>query len=199
MSKRYLIFEGSVHSVVYFVQAHSTTEAIRAYITGLSGAITIDEQGTVRDGENSYPHPLAYIEARAKAHGEWQIREMPDWLWQGRFVEAFCGESEYGVASIVAECRGRLAAAFPRVRARAFVWYLKEGTLVTFYRKKAFQITVIQRYLWNWDGCKKTIGEWTGDYDAIVDGLLLEPPKRVQSSLEAEKSEELETPRASTP
>jgi len=181
MNKRYLIFEGDAHSVIYFVQAPNATQAIKIYTEGLSNRITVNVNGLVQDGDNSYPHPLAYIEATAKVHGEWQIREMPDWVWQGRLVEAFCGESEYGVASVVAECRERFAAAFPRTRARAFAWYFKEGTLVTFYRKKASQIQVIQRYLWNWDGNKKTLEEWAGDYEAIMDCLLLEPHKPTAS------------------
>ncbi len=177
MNKRYLIFEGDAHSIVYFVQALTATDALKDYIEGLGNRVVVNNGGSVQDGESSYPHPLAYIEATAKTHGEWQIREMPDWVWQGRFVEAFCGESAYGVSAVVAECRERFEAAFPRVRARAFVWYFKEGTLVTFYRMKARQMTVIQRYLWDWDGNKKTLEEWTGDYEAIMDGLLLEPSK----------------------
>ncbi len=60
---------------------------------------------------------------------------------------------------------------------RAFVCYFKEGTLVALYRKQKYQIKVIQRYLWNWDGNKKTLEEWAVDYNAIMDCLLLEPRK----------------------
>jgi len=177
MNKRYLIFVGESHSVIYFVQAPTVVEAIKTYIEGLGGRVAVNDNGTVQDGDDSYPHPLAYIEATAKTHGEWQIREMPDWVWQGQIVEAFCGESKFGVESVVAECRERFMSAFPRARAKAFVWYFREGTLVTFYWKRAMQMTVIQRYLWNWDGNKKTLEEWTGDYAEIIDGLLLETYK----------------------
>lgn len=176
MNKRYLIFQGDAHSVVYFVQASSTLEAINTYIQGLSDKITISSDGIVQYGDDRYPHSLAYIEANEKIHGEWQIREMQDWVWQGRLVEAFCGESEYGVKSVIAKCRVHFSAEFPRARAKAFVWYFQEGTLVTFYRKREYQIKVIQRYLWNWNGSKETLEAWTGSHEDILGNLLLRIP-----------------------
>lgn len=174
MNRRYLIFESNTHPVVYFVQAPSVMEAIKTYIRGLSNRISINNEGVVQDGDDRYPHPLAYVEAALKIYGEWQIREMPDQVWKDQFAEAFCGEGEYGVVSVIAECRERFAAEFPHTRAKAFVWYFKEGTLITFYRKRKYQIRVIRRYLWNWDGSKKTLEEWAEDYEAILDNLLLE-------------------------
>ncbi len=57
---------------------------------------------------------------------------------------------------------------------RAFVWYFKkEDALVALYRKQKYQIKVIQRYLWNWDGNNRTLEERTGDYGAILANLLL--------------------------
>ncbi len=41
---------------------------------------------------------------------------------------------------------------------KAFVWRLNEGTLVTFYQKQKYQIKIIQRYLWHWDGNKRRLG-----------------------------------------
>jgi hypothetical protein len=47
--------------------------------------------------------------------------------------------------------------------------------LVTFYHKTApFQIKVLKRYLWQWNGQETIIEEWTGDYDAIIAKLQTE-------------------------
>ena len=124
-----------------------------------------------------YPHPLAYIEAIFKTDGEWQIRELPDWTWQDDFGEIFCGESEDGPPAVIAECRVPFAQELPDVEAEAFVWYLKAGTLVTFYQRETYKIKVLKRYVWNWDGTEVTIKEWDGDHEAIITALSLVPPR----------------------
>lgn len=103
---------------------------------------------------------------------------MPDWAWTNPFSEIFCGESLDGPPAVIAECRKRLVKDVPGSRAKAFVWYLAQGTLVTFYHKKgAFNITVLKRHLWNWNGREMTVEEWTGSYDEIVNSLNLMPPR----------------------
>src|SRR5688572_29599328 len=136
MNKRFLIFERGAHSVVHFVQASGATEAITRFIVNQNSRTLLKLDGSVQEGLHFYPHPLAYIESVYKAQGEWQIRELPEWVWQAEIVEAFCGESEDGPASIIADCRAHFAREFPRRRASAFVWYLRDGALVTFYQKK---------------------------------------------------------------
>ncbi len=178
MDRRYLIFERSAHSVVYFAQGQTTEEAIWNYISEMSSSAVRHEDGTITDDALQYPHPLAYIEAMEKIHHEWQIRELPDWAWTDLFSEIFCGESMDGSPSVIADCRKHLIKDIPGSRAKAFVWYLEQGTLVTFYHKKgAFNITVQKRYLWNWDGIKLTVEEWTGGYDEIINSLSLMPPR----------------------
>lgn len=178
MDETYLIFEGGAHPTVYFVQAFSVNDAIWKYIMGLDTGAILQADGSVLEDGEYYPHVLAFIEASEKIHSEWQIRKMPDWVWQTPLVEAFCGESQDGPAYVIAECREHFAKAFPKSRAKAFVWYLKQGTLVTFYRKKGlFNIIVLKRYLWNWDGQLLTVEEWDGDYRQIIDSLDLEPHK----------------------
>ena len=177
----YLIFESLAHSVIYFVQASSVNEALWQYVSGQNGRAVLGADGSIRHGDSHYSHPLAYIEANYKTQGEWQIRRLPKWVWQNSVVEAFCGESKDGFAWIIADCRVRFAEDFPRSRAKAFVWYLRQGTLVTFYRRQGpFRIKVLKRYLWQSDGTMMTDGqtkieEWGGDYQQIMDSLLLEP------------------------
>jgi hypothetical protein len=184
MNETYLIFQRLAHAVIYFVQASSVNEAIWKYISEENDDAVLQADGSVNEEGRSYPHPLAYIEANEKIHYEWQIRRLPEWVWQREVVEAFCGESDDGPAMVIADCRKRLRQAFPRSRAKAFVWYLKKGTLVTFYRRQgAFRIKVLKRYLWDWDGKELTVEDWDGGYQEILDGLDLEPFKpRVDST-----------------
>ena len=178
MDQRYLIFQRDAHSVVYFAQGQTIEEAIWNYISEISSEAKRNADGSLSEGAVQYSHPLAYIEANEKIYHEWQIRRLPDWAWADRFSEIFCGESIDGPPSVIAECRKHFVKDFPGSRAKAFVWYLEQGTLVTFFRKKgAFAITVLKRYLLDWDGNELTIEEWTGDYEEILQSLSLIPPR----------------------
>lgn len=144
----------------------------------------LDADGSITDDSDHYAHPLAYIEANEKIYHEWQIRELPEWAWEDSFSEIFCGESQDGPLSDIAECRKRFQANFPRSRAKAFVWYPKQGHLVTFYRrKKPYQIAIIKRYLLKWHGLAwngdpgPVVLDWEGDYEQIVQALDLTPPR----------------------
>ncbi len=185
MNKTYFIFERHTHSVIYFVQAMSVKEAICKYILDQrsDNAVFLPD-GSVQDEDVHYPHPLAYIEASEKVQGEWQIREMPAWVLQGSVVEAFCCESQSGPASDIAECRERFKVGFPKARAKAFVWYLKQGHLVTFYRREnPFEIVVLKRYLLKWHGIEwngdpgPTVLNWDGGYEEILNSLDVMPYK----------------------
>ncbi|MGI4788675.1 MAG: hypothetical protein ACRYFS_07470, partial [Janthinobacterium lividum] len=177
-NKRYLIFSRGAHPVVYFVHGQTTGEATWNYIRELSPEMKRNADGSISDGAIQYSHPLAYIEATEKIYHEWQIRELPDWTWTDGFSEIFCGESQDGPLSDIEECREHFSEAFPRSRAKAFVWCLKQGHLVTFYRKlRASKIKVLKRYLLNWSGRQMTIEEWIGGYEEIVDALDLLPPR----------------------
>lgn len=184
MNETYLIFVRNAHSVIYFVQASSINEAIGKYVSSMDDKVVLQADGSVLSGDDQYPHLLAYIEANEKRYGEWQIRKLPDWVWQTPLVEAFCGESKDGPARDIEECRKHFVEAFPKSRAKAFVWYLKQGTLVTFYRKQGpFNIEVLKRYLiprryiWDPNSHILTVEEWDGDYQKIVDSFSLEPYK----------------------
>jgi hypothetical protein len=179
MQETYLIFtrQPHSHSVVFLIRALSVKEAIGHYLRKqVNDSIVLNADGSVHEGHSHYPHVLSYIEAHEKITGEWQIRQMPEWVWQTQVVEAFCGESEDGPAEVIKECHPHLKQAFPGSRAKAFVWYLNQGVLVTFYRKAdAFQIEILVRYLCQWDGVQTTIEEWRGDYEEVIASLFLEP------------------------
>ena len=171
-NKLFLIFDKGAHSVVYFVRAKSLREAILQFLLNQNHELKLEADGALREGAASYPHPLAYVERWYKIYGEWQIRELPEWTLQQPVSEVFCGESEDGPPEIIAICRRELQKRFPRSRAPAFVWYFRQGTLVTFYRKgKSGQIEILQRYLWNWNGRAETVEVWNGDYEQLLTEL----------------------------
>lgn len=179
MNRHFLIFERGAHSVVHFVRAATITEAIRSYLAEQNSEIVFQSDGSLLEGKTRYEHLLAYVEAHYKVYDEWQIRELPEWAWLDAVAEVFCGESADGPLSIIDDCRPRFESRFPGVRARAFLWYLREGTLVTFYRKRANRLTILQRYLWNWDGHTLTVEEWHGGYEEITKALFLFPPRGI--------------------
>lgn len=176
MEEMYLIFERREDICVSFIRAASLTDAVRAYldtrtkqgvVTGPDGSIIIDRQ--------SYAHPLAFIEAGFKTDGEWQIRQLPKEACTATVTE-FWGDDTRYPAEMIDACRPYFRKAFPRSRAKAFAWYLEQGTLVTFYHKpKPYTIIVLARYLWSWASGSLTIEEWHGDYQALADSLSLKP------------------------
>lgn len=179
--KRYLIYHKgangnySGHSLIFFVCAADATQAIVRFLLN-ECSIVEEENGVLREYGVAYPHPLAYIEATYKFYGEWQIRELPDWTLEQPVSEIFCGESDDVPAFITAICRTALRKQFPgRYRARAFVWYLRQGTLVTFFQGSARRMKILKRYLWSWDGHTERVVEWNGDYKQLINDLLILP------------------------
>ncbi len=187
--KRYLIYHKGAngssggHALIYFVYAADATQAIVRFLLNES-SIVEEENGTLRAYGAVYPHPLAYIEASYKFYGEWQIRELPDWTLHQPVSEIFCGESDDGPPFIIAICRTALRRQFPgRYRARAFVWYLRQGTLVTFFKGGARRMKILKRYLWSWDGHTERVVEYNGDYKQLMNDLLISPVPPKASSV----------------
>ncbi|HZT43519.1 MAG TPA: hypothetical protein VFA07_15250 [Chthonomonadaceae bacterium] len=189
--RHFIIFQRTTgHCANWLVRAPSIREAIILYVreelTGVGEGetfITSDGYG----GKVVYTHPLECIEAEEKIwHGGkgwngWEIRELTDQHWAARYAEVFCSENPYDVERYIAVCRPLLRARYPRSRARAFVWYLKEGPLVTFYRRKnparRWPIEILVRYLLPWEDWPQ-VQEWSGSYDDILNLLNVEylPP-----------------------
>jgi hypothetical protein len=175
----FLIFDHrTAHPLVYLSAAVGVREAIEGYLLEFDPELQLIANGALVEGTGryavTYPHPLAYIEAHHKPHGEWQIRELPADACRAPLTEAFCGEDESDVAVHLAACREVLRRDHPGSRASGFVWYLQDGVLVTFYRRKRGGITVLQRYVRFW---RDDTGyhPWGGDYEQLLSSLYLGP------------------------
>ena len=77
------------------------------------------------------------------------------------------------------QCRPTFREAFPKLRARAFVWYLKDGPLVTFHRRvhprRRWPVEIIARYLLPWDEWGQ-VRPWHGNYDDILEQMNVAYP-----------------------
>jgi hypothetical protein len=174
MPHRYLIFQKGAHSVVHFVHGESCSQALWNYILINNPSAVLDVDGSIDCDGTTYASVLAYIESCEKIHGEFQIRQFPEDWDATTPIEAFCGESSDGPGSVIKDCLGELRNDTGLKRPRAFVWYLTQGTLVTFYRKpRSFMrpINVIRRYLWNYDGRTITVVPWASSDSRILESL----------------------------
>jgi hypothetical protein len=178
--RHYTIFRGGrgAHSVLFLLRAATPADAILHFLGDEDAPLRLedDESLTLTRGKTSirYEHPLAYVEAVYKTEGEWQIREVRDEeAWESACEEVFCCENAGDVEGYVERCLPVFRRTHPRSRALAFVWYLRAGPLVTFYRKKGtHQISVLQRYLL--DAARgHEIVPWTGGYEELMDQLWL--------------------------
>src|SRR5262249_53492500 len=167
-------------SYVSIVKALTVGEAVVALLRHEDPPLQFHPDGSVSmplvRSTVAYPHPLAYIEAQFKINGEWQIRVLPEDLWERDFQEGvYCGEHPDEVRVRIERCRRVFRQDHPGSRARAFLWYLKSGALVTFYRRKwPWRIEVVGRYL-DPNDAPHQIRPWTGTYEDLLADLWLTP------------------------
>ena len=178
--KHYLISQryANSHSYVDFACAETPLMAMRQFLLNAWGQqlrLGDDDSLVLNSGSKPvlYPHPLALIESEYKTMGEWQIREFSEAVLNADFAEGFCGEDVGWIDTYYDDCRPHLRREFPRSRAKAFLWYLNEGALVTFYRRKGpGPIDILRRYWHHWDGRNLTIEPWNGGYDDLLRQLF---------------------------
>jgi hypothetical protein len=178
--RHFLIYEHSTcHPMVYLASAGTAVEAMTAYLRERVPKARMEPNGAITlwegHSEVRYPHPLACIEALWKTAGEWQMRELPAGTYNATLVEAFCGEDPENVAYHLAKCRPLLRQEFPRSRAPGFIWYLTDGVLVTFYRRRRCgRPEVLRRFVRRWDRDVDYL-PWDGDHASLTDDLYLGP------------------------
>ena len=187
--KHYIIFQHTDnHCATYLVRAASLRDALTRYALEQYAGAERREDGSIAvddgyGGTTLYAHPLACIEGEEKTHNGglswngWEIRELQEAHWAAGFAEVFCSENPFEVAEHIEWCRPVLRQCYPRSRARGFVWYLKEGPLVTFYRpqKRDRPIKILARYFLP----RQTFPhpqEWTGTYDDILEQMATDYP-----------------------
>jgi hypothetical protein len=185
----YIIFERSCgHCVTWLVVASSLREAIQKWIGDVRYDGTISDIITSDDGYGGqivYDHPLAYIESEEKPcyngteWNGWEIRKLHPKHFEADVAEVFCSEEPYSVEGYIEKCRPSLRLLYPRSRAKGFVWYLKDGPLVTFYRPKnkrrRWPIEVLCRFHLRWKQWNNIL-EWHGSYDDILSQMSIDYP-----------------------
>ena len=205
----FIIFERAIgHCVTELVQAASLREALTLYVTKVF-AVKVNGEGYLTSNAGTkdppYLHPLEFIEANCKATSKfdelewdgknvrllngssWEIRLLPELAWQANFAEVFCSAEPWSLGEYIGLCRSALRQQFPRTRVRAFVWYLHDGPLVTFYRRKRNRdsIEIVKRYIIHWQRqnyprpyvlTSEMVQEWQGTYDDLLTQIKLEYP-----------------------
>ncbi|HTE18956.1 MAG TPA: hypothetical protein VK689_11330 [Armatimonadota bacterium] len=182
-----IFFRTRGHCVTYLVRAASLRDALVRYITENSGCELLPDGG-IRTGDGyggwiHYSHPLECIESEEKSRDDeatgWEIRELTDAHWSADYAEVFCSANPSEVEHHAALCLPLFRQRFPRSRARAFTWYLKDGPLVTFHRrrypKRTWPIEVLARYHLPWDMWPK-VREWDGTLDDILESMAITYP-----------------------
>ena len=194
MQRHFIIFRRTQgHCANWLVRAASLREALTRY--ALEEFATVGENGTlvVDNGDGGpivYEHPLAYIEDIEKVRegsrdwNGWEIRELRPQHWEADYAEVFCSENPADVEDHIERCRPLL----PKTDrpSQAFVWYLKDGPLVTFYRrprKHRHPIDIVGRYLIPWRDWPQA-REWSGTYDDILEQMKIEYPLPFASRLD---------------
>ena len=203
----FIIFERNVgHCVIELVQAGSLREALTIYAMKVF-TVQINSAGDLlltASAKNAiYMHPLEFIENNCKSESKfdelqwddkrdqllngssWEIRLLPEQAWNANYAEVFCSSSPWSLGEYIRLCRPVLRQDFPRSRARAFVWYLQDGPLVTFYRRRdsGETIEIIERYIIPWQRDKypnpytldsNTVEKWQGTYDDLLTQIKIE-------------------------
>jgi len=183
--KHFICFQRtSGHCANWLIRAPSLREALIQYALKECSGAELREDGSISvdDGKTLYTHPLACIESEVKvwAGGDdwngWEIRELQQAHWDADFTEIFCSENPFYLKDCIELCHPLLRQRYPRSRARAFVWNLNDGHLVTFYRParkgRLRPIEVLGRYLLSGQTWPEPV-EWHGSYDDILEQMSI--------------------------
>jgi hypothetical protein len=179
--KHFIMFQRTGgHCTTWLVRAPTLRDAMQQYVLaqGAQAELLKDGSLSVDDGYGGkivYAHPLACIEAEEKTWAGWEVRELQEEHWQAGFAEVFCSENPHDLKEHIQHCLPLLRQRYPRSRARAFVWYLRDGPLVTFYRR-AYQrrrrrIEILVRYHIPWTEWPRAY-EWEGTHDTILEQMV---------------------------
>jgi hypothetical protein len=186
--RHFAVFERSVgHCVLHLLRAESLRGAMTGWARSLGAEIL--EDGSIRTddgygGKIVYAHPLEFVELEYKTldgqHGRsWEVLELCDAHWEASYTDAFCSADPNVVDGYICRCRPALREAFPTSRARAFVWYLKDGPLVTFHRRlnprRRWPAEIIARYLLPWNDWGR-VQPWNGSRDEVLAQMAVDVP-----------------------
>jgi hypothetical protein len=181
----YIVFQRACgHCVTWLVVASSLREAMVKWIyDGDNPEVITSDDGY--GAQIVYDHPLAYIESEEKARdggeewNEWEIRKLHQKHLEADVAEVFCSENPGEVEEHIEACRPLLRQRYPRSRAKGFVWYLKDGPLVTFYRPKnprrRWPIEVLCRFQLRRKESEDYL-EWNGSHDDILEQMNIDYP-----------------------
>ena len=187
-TKHFIIFQRTDnHCATWLVRAATLGEAMLKFGVREGADTVLLEDGSISCSGCGrkrcvYTHPLEYIESENKSSdGLWgqslEIKELREEHWQANFSEVFCSNSPGDVEDYIKGCRPKFRETHLHSNARAFIWYLKTGPLITFHRRKVkrcpWPIEVLGRYHLLWETWPQAV-EWHGTLDDILEQMSLE-------------------------
>ena len=204
--QQFIVFERELgHCVTRLVRAASLKEAMTKLAVGDWRAKLQGDGSLITPDGLAYSHPLAFIESQYKSNDKydelqwsdkdnelvnassWQIQVLPAEALEAEVAEVFCSAEPWSIGEYISLCRAEFRKKYPRSRARAFVWHLKDGPLVTFHRRQNkandWPIEVVGRYLIPWQRqhwpqpytlMQEMVEEWHGTYDNLLDQMRVD-------------------------
>jgi hypothetical protein len=188
--RTFIVFQRtSAHCSTWFVRADSPKSAMAAFCVHDTVGAELLEDGSISypgcgNAHIVYGNPLECIESEMKSYDglcghSWEIRELREEHWRASIAEVFCSADPDDVEGHIRQCRPLFRASFPRSRARAFVWYLNSGPLISFHRRKdpacRTPIEILARYHIAWND-RDNVVEWRGTHNDILARLAVEYP-----------------------
>lgn len=179
--RHFVVFAAQAHPSVWLIKAETLLAAVGNYIEGEWLDAYKDGKWSVPDGyggKHIYEHPIEYLEQQEKCDYTWNITELTDAHWNSPFAEAMCADNPWEIKSYITDALPARQHAQPGKKPRAFVWYLQDGPLVTFYervrKKGAKRIQVTERFSMPWKTYPQAFA-WNGTYDDIAAQLKAGP------------------------
>lgn len=179
--KHFVVFSADAHPTVWLINSETLIEALYNYISEDYSDFYKDGTWSIPDGhggENIYLHPIELIENEEKCLHEWDIREVTDKNWNAPISEGLVGENPWDIQEHIRYALSAKHHIQPGQKPRAFVWYLQDGPLVTFYKRTRKRhpkpIIITERLLLPWKTWPQA-NFWHGTYNDIVEQMWLRP------------------------
>ena len=177
--KYYIVTSTGGHPELDLILAETLQEALRQY--AVHWLASVDSDGSLYVVSNmrkdiKYSHDLEAIEFSEKIYdNEWTISKLDDDAFSTDIQCVYRGIPQAEKEKYVKLCRKSVGKT-TRLFRKAFLWYLRSGVLVTFFRTRSYAMVfpnnLMQRYLVE-PGDPPVVREWSGSYDDILQDMVV--------------------------
>ncbi len=181
--KHFVVFAAHAHPTVWLINAETLLIALSNFIKECYGPNLTCQDGkwivpNGYGGKNVYVHLIQYLENEVKSEYTWHISEITDDHWNAPIAEALVAENPWEVKDHIERASTARRQTQLGRKQHAFIWYLQDGPLVTFYernrKRSEHPIKITERFLLPRATWPQVI-KWTGTYNDIAEQLSVEP------------------------